>query len=161
MRAANIAPGLNRKFAAEQYSFLGEGVFEKVREEARAAIKTDITFEAVGSDIDPEAVAIATENAKRAGVSHLVHFHVADARKFWAEPEMIVLANPPYGERLGTPQEVEQLCADFGRAMAEGEQKSAYIISSLPDFERHYGKKATRRRKLYNGMLPCQLFMYF
>lgn len=161
MRAANIAPGLNRKFAAEHYSFLGEGVFDKVRKEARAAIRTDISFEAIGSDIDPEAVAIATENAKRAGVSQLVHFHVADARRFWAEPEMIVLANPPYGERLGTPQEVEQLCADFGRAMAAGEQKSAYIISSLPDFERHYGKKATRRRKLYNGMLPCQLFMYF
>ena len=88
-------------------------------------------------------------------------FEVADARYFIPKSDSIILANPPYGERLSTPQEAEDLMKEFGKQLEKQEYKSLYIISSLPDFERIIGKNANRRRKLYNGMLPCQLFMHF
>ncbi|MDO5136865.1 MAG: class I SAM-dependent RNA methyltransferase [Oscillospiraceae bacterium] len=161
MRAKNIAPGLNRHFAAEFYDFIGRDTFDAVRKEAKEQIKTDISFHAYGSDLETQAVSIANENAKRAGVSELCDFSVADARQFVSKPGSIILANPPYGERLSTPQEAEDLMRDFGKQLADQDYRSLYVISSLPDFERIFGRTANRRRKLYNGMLPCQLFMYY
>ena len=161
MRAKNIAPGLNRSFAAEHYSFIGRDIFGSVKEEARSQIKDGIAFRAYGSDIDPQAVSIAKENAKRASVGELCEFTEADARQFVPESGSIILANPPYGERLSNTQEAEKLMADFGKQLDGKDYRSLYIISSLADFERIFGKRASRRRKLYNGMLPCQLFMYF
>ena len=161
MRTKNIAPGLNRNFAAEFYDFIGKDTFDTVRKEAEEQIKTDISFRAYGSDLEPQAVSIANENAKRAGVSELCEFSVADARQFVPKPDSIILANPPYGERLSTPQEAEDLMRAFGKHLQGQNYRSLYIISSLPEFERIFGKTANRRRKLYNGMLPCQLFMYF
>lgn len=161
MRAKNIAPGLNRHFAAEYYDFIGKNTFTAVKKEAEDQIKNGISFHAYGSDIEPQAISIAKENAKRAGVYDLCDFEVADARKFVSKTGSIILANPPYGERLSTPQEAEDLMKEFGKQLEKQEYKGLYIISSLPDFERIIGKSANRRRKLYNGMLPCQLFMYF
>jgi len=161
MRAKNIAPGLHRHFASEYYDFIGKNTFDAVRKEAENQIKTDISFHAYGSDIEPQAISIAKENAKRAGVFDLCSFETADARHFVPKADSIILANPPYGERLSTPQEAEDLMKDFGKQLEKQDYKSLYIISSLPDFERIIGKSANRRRKLYNGMLPCQLFMYF
>ena len=161
MRALNMAPGLNRRFAAEEYDIIGKDIFDKVRSEARAAIRTDSEFRGIGSDIDPAAVKIAAENARRAGVDRYCSFLVADARELMPESGSLIITNPPYGERLSSPAEAEKLCSDFGRQVLGGPQRGTYVISSLPDFEKHFGGKASRRRKLYNGMIPCQLFMYF
>ena len=141
MRAKNIAPGLNRHFAAEFYDFIGRDTFDAVRKEAKEQIKTDISFHAYGSDLETQAVSIANENAKRAGVSELCDFSVADARQFVSKPGSIILANPPYGERLSTPQEAEDLMRDFGKQLADQDYRSLYVISSLPDFERIFGTK--------------------
>lgn len=161
MRARNLAPGMYRRFAAEHYDFIGRSCFAKAREEAKELVRHNIPFRAVGSDIDPEAVSIAKENAKRAGVFDLCEFRQADALQFTPEPDSIILANPPYGERLSSPKEAEDLMRGFGRQLQDKTYKGLYVISSLPDFERLFGTTAKRRRKLYNGMLPCQLFMYF
>ena len=161
MRAKNIAPGLKRRFAAEYYRFIGKARFDSAREEASAQIRSDIEFHGFGSDLDSKVALIATENAQRAGVSDLCSFNVADARSYTPRENAIILANPPYGERLSSPEEAEMLMRAFGKQLTNGKQRGAYIISSLPEFESFFGKKASRRRKLYNGMLPCQLYMYF
>lgn len=161
LRAKNIAPGLNRPFAGETYGFLGDGVFKTVKEKARAEIREDAEFFGRGFDIDPAAVETAMANAERAGVDDCVSFKQGDARTFEPCEDEIVLANPPYGERLMEESEVESLYRYFGANIFAKKFKGLYIISSHPEFERHIGKRATRRRKLYNGMLTCQLFMYF
>lgn len=161
MRAMNLAPGLSRHFAAEEYDIIGRDIFDEVRAEARGMIRQDVPFRGKGSDIDENAVRIAAENARRAGVEQYCSFAVADARELVPEPGSLIITNPPYGERLSSPEEAERLCSDFGKQVLSGDQRGIYVISSLPDFERHFGKQASRRRKLYNGMIPCQLFMYF
>ena len=161
MRACNRAPGLHRRFAAEHYDFLPIDAFQKAREEAKALERKPEGFQVFGSDLDPKAVEVAKDNAKRAGVEAYCHFSVQDARTFAPHENAIILANPPYGERLSSQEEAQELMAAFGAQLKAGKQKSAYIISSLPEFEHVFGTKATRRRKLYNGMIPCQLYMYF
>lgn len=161
LRAKNMAPGLKRPFAAEQYRFLGRQWFEQAREEARAEIDSAAGFCGRGFDIDSAAVEIARKNAERAGVADCLSFQQGDARQFAARADEIILANPPYGERLMSEREAEQLYAAFGANMAGQRYKGLYMISSHSEFERVFGKKASRRRKLYNGMIPCQLFMYF
>ena len=161
MRAMNLAPGLGRKFAAEEYDIVGKEIFDEVRQEARAQVKQDIRFTGHGSDIDENAIKIARDNARRAGVDKYCTFSVADATKLDPEAGALIITNPPYGERLSNPHDAEILCRDFGKRVADGPQRGVYLISSLPDFEKHFGKPASRRRKLYNGMIPCQLFMYF
>ena len=161
MRAMNMAPGLSRRFAAEEYDIVGREFFDEIRSEARSQIRNDVSFRGIGSDIDESAVRVASENAERAGVGHLCSFSVADARELDPPAGSLIITNPPYGERLSSPEEAEKLCTDFGKRVINGDQRGAYVISSLPDFEKHFGKQASRRRKLYNGMIPCQLFMYF
>ncbi|MEA5051160.1 MAG: class I SAM-dependent RNA methyltransferase [Oscillospiraceae bacterium] len=161
LRARGIAPGLRRAFAGEQYGFLGAGAFDRAREQARAEMHADVPFAGRGSDIDPAAVALAADNAKRAGVADCVRFEVADARRTVFSPNETVMANPPYGERLMDEKEAAALYAAFGENIFAQRCRGLYVISSHPEFERCIGRKAVRRRKLYNGMLPCQLFMYF
>lgn len=161
LRAKNMAPGLKRAFSGERYRFLGRPHFERAREEARAEIDHAALFRGRGFDIDPAAVEVARKNAERAGVADCLTFRQGDAREFDAQADEIILANPPYGERLMSEREAEQLAAAFGAQLAARRYKSLYIMSSHPEFERVFGKKASRRRKLYNGMIPCQLFMYF
>ena len=162
LRAKNMAPGLNRPFAAENYDFLGGApVFRQAREEARAQIRSDADFVGFGSDIDPAAIETAQANAQRAGVADCVSFEKADARELTAQANDLILANPPYGERLMDDQAVGRLYTEFGKRLFKQTFKGLYMISSHPEFERLIGRKAVRRRKLYNGMLPCQLYMYF
>ncbi len=161
LRAKNIAPGLRRGFAAEQYGFIGRAVFDEAREEARAAVREDAAFFGAGSDIDPAAVDIARANAERAGVDDCVAFSVADARQVRFGEGEVVLANPPYGERLMDEEQALALCRAFYANYKKYDAKGLYIISSSPELEKSFGQRAARRRKLYNGMLPCQLYMYF
>ncbi|MEG0750932.1 MAG: class I SAM-dependent RNA methyltransferase [Oscillospiraceae bacterium] len=161
LRARNIAPGIRRNFAAESYGFLGDRAFDLAREEARDAVDADAPFAGRGIDIDDTAVATARDNAKRAGIADCVSFECGDATNFRAREGEIILANPPYGERLLDTASAEKLYEQFGKNILAQRTKGVYVISSGSDFEKQFGKKAARRRKLYNGMIPCQLYMYF
>ena len=160
-KAMNIAPGLKRRFAAERYSFVPAALWAEQRQKALAESKLDVGFEAFGYDIDPAAVAQANVNAKLAGVENRCHFEVADVATFAAKPEAIVLTNPPYGERLGTIEGAAKLARTLGQQMEASPCAGLYAITADMDFELHYGKRANKRRKMYNGMIPCQLYMYY
>ena len=160
-KAMNIAPGLKRRFAAERYSFVPAALWAEQRQKALAESKLDVGFEAFGYDIDPAAVAQANVNAKLAGVENRCHFEVADVADFAARPEAIVLTNPPYGERMNTIEGAAKLARTLGQQMAEQPCAGLYAITADMEFESHYGKRANKRRKMYNGMIPCQLYMYY
>lgn len=160
-KALNIAPGLRRRFAAERYGFVPAAVWAEQRRKALEAAKPDAGFEGVGYDIDPAAVALANANAKLAGVDKRCRFEVADVRDFAARPEALILTNPPYGERLGSLDEAAGLARIFGRRMQEHPAAGVNVITADMEFEAHYGKRATKRRKMYNGMIPCQIYMYY
>lgn len=157
----NIAPGVNRGFAAESFPFIKREVWRSAREEARdGEVKT--AFEAYASDIDPECVALTEKNAKLAGVSEIVRPKLLDCRKISAPGRRgTIVTNPPYGERLGTLAEVEKLYREIGEHFRSLSPWQVYIITSHPSFERFYGKKADKIRKLYNGMIPCYLYQFF
>ncbi len=161
LKARNIAPGLQRSFAAEHYAFLPPGLFDEEREKARQAICHDAPFAARGSDIDPAMVALAQQNAKKAGVGGCCSFEVADAACCAPRPEEIMLTNPPYGERMMEDAAVAALERSLGEATRRHPPHSAYIITADAAFERHFGRRATKRRKVYNGMIPCQIYMYY
>ena len=160
-KAMNIAPGLRRRFAAERYGFIPAQVWAEQRSKALGEARLDAAFEGVGYDIDPAAVALANANAKLAGVEKRCRFEVADVRNFEARPEAIVLTNPPYGERLGSLNEAAQLAHIFGQRMEQHPAAGVNVITADLEFETHYGKRATKRRKMYNGMIPCQIYMYY
>ena len=157
------APGLNRGFASEKYDFLPKNIWSRAREEARTKIDDSSAFEAYGSDIDKDILEYAKANAARAGVEGRIKFFQADATKI-TKPEDIrgtVVCNPPYGERLLTQSEVEKLYRNMGNNFAKLSPWQIYILSSCVNFEKLYGKRADKARKLYNGMIPCNLYQYF
>lgn len=160
-KALNIAPGLRRRFAAEQFDFVPAEVWRAERAKAIEQAKPDAAFEGFGYDIDPAAVALATANAKLAGVGDRCHFEVADVKDFVPRDGATVLTNPPYGERLGDAAEAATLAAVLGKAWHAHPGAGLYAITADADFEKHFGGKATKRRKIYNGMIPCQVYMYF
>ena len=160
-KAMNIAPGLRRRFAAEQFDFVPASLWAEERQKALAAVRPDAAFEGFGSDIDPAAVALAAANAKLAGVGERCHFEVCDVKDFTPQPQAIVLTNPPYGERLGDAAEAAALARTLGQVWNAAPTAGLYAITADADFEAHFGKKAAKRRKIYNGMIPCQLYMYF
>ena len=160
-KALNLAPGLRRRFAAEHFAFLPAEVWAQQREKARAEIRLDAAFAGVGYDIDPDAVALANANAKLAGVGDRCRFAVADIKDFTPAANATVLTNPPYGERLGDAAEAAALARTLGQVWQRHPRQGLYAITADAEFEQHFGKKATRRRKIYNGMIPCQLYMYY
>lgn len=161
MMMRGIAPGVNRSFAAEEFAFIDKLVWKRAREEAREGEhKTD--FVAFASDIDTNAVALAEKNAFLAGVSDTVKVFECDARKISADGRRgTIVTNPPYGERLGTRREAEELYKQIGEHFRGLSPWQVYVITSHPQFERFYGKRADKVRKLYNGMLPCYFYQYF
>ena len=158
--AKNRAPGLNRDFPAARWPGFEKPVWDAARSEARAH-EFHGDYRITGSDIDPGAIEIARENAKRAGVDDVVRFEVADALAFDRKTEKgILVTNPPYGERIMEKREAEALYAGFGRAYRAAENWKLYLLSAHTEFERCFGKSADKKRKLYNGMIKCDLFMY-
>ena len=162
MMAANIAPGLRRYFAAERFGFIPTKVWQEERTRAQDLIRHNIEFEAHGFDIDSACVDLTMENAKKAGVSKYIKASVADIADFTPpEKRCLTITNPPYGERLLDVKAAEQLYKTMGERFLEGEGRKYYVISPHDEFEKHFGREADKRRKLYNGMIKCQLFMYF
>ena len=160
LAAKNRAPGIRRHFSAERWDFLPGAIWDTVREEARAREFAG-DYHIFASDIDPKAVTMARENAKRAGVDDCISFSVADAREFSRNTDRgVIVTNPPYGERLMEKREAEALYAAFGRAYRETHGWQLYLLSSHTEFERSCGRTASKKRKLYNGTIKCDLFMY-
>lgn len=160
--AKNMAPGLKRNFAAERFGKEWATAFADCRAAALEEIRTGIDFRAFGSDIDPKAVALALENAKKAGVSDQVQAKAGDIADFqMPEERSIVITNPPYGERLLDIQNAERIYRIMGQRMPKAPGKKYFVICPNDDFEARFGRPADKRRKLYNGMIRCQLFSYF
>lgn len=160
-KALNLAPGLRRRFAAEHFDFVPPEVWAEQRQKALSEVRRDAAFEGVGYDIDPAAVALANANAKLAGVGDRCRFEVADVKDFMPDRNATVLTNPPYGERLGDASEADSLARTLGQVWQRHPGQGLYAITADADFEQHFGKKAARRRKIYNGMILCQLYMYY
>ena len=159
--AKNRAPGISRRFSAMDWTTLDQSVWSLAVEEARSR-EFSGDYRIVGSDIDPAALRIARENAVRAGVDDVVRFEKADASEFARKTENgIIVTNPPYGERIMEKQEAETLYRSFGKAWSATENWKLYLLSSHTEFERCFGTPAAKKRKLYNGMIKCDLFMYF
>ena len=159
--ARNRAPGLSRSFSAQRWRWLDSGLWLAAAGEAMDK-EYHGTYDIWGGDIDPRAVAIARSNAEKAEVEDTVRFAVADAAAFRREePYGRIVTNPPYGERILEKKEAEGLYRAFGaavRALPPGWRVS--VLSSHTEFERTFGRPADRKRKLYNGMLKCDLFQY-
>lgn len=160
--ARNIAPGLNRDFVCEQWEWVPKDMVDTVRDEADDAADYDSEFDISGSDIDPDMVAIAKKNAQAAGLSQDVHFTEGDATSFTTDKlNGVIVANPPYGERLSDEESVQSLYKGMGRAFKPLKTWSKYILTSDLDFETVYGQRATKKRKLYNGALRTDLYQYW
>ena len=158
--AQNRAPGLMRQFAAESWDWLAPSLWQAEREQATAQIQ-EKELQIFGSDIDPACVQLSQENAKKAGLDGIVQYSQQDAcRLDYRQMSGTMLCNPPYGERLGDIEEAQALYHRLGEACAKSSLKK-YILTSDEEFEHFFGKKADKRRKLYNGMLKCNLYMYF
>ncbi len=162
MHAAHIAPGLNRFFAAEKFPFIPDKIWREERTAAMDAIRHNIDFEAHGFDIDKNCVELTLANAKKIGVERYVKASVRDIKDFTLpEGRILTITNPPYGERLLDIKAAEELYRTMGNVFEKTEGKKYYIISPHDEFENIFGRPADKRRKLYNGMIKCQLFMYF
>lgn len=162
MMAKKMAPGLRRSFASERFAFIDEKVWREERSRAQDLILRNVDFTATGFDIDPDAVALTERNAKFSGVEKYVKASVKDVREFKAPSERcLVLANPPYGERLLDLKEAEELYKVMGEKFTFGDGQKYFVISPHDEFEKIFGTTADKRRKLYNGMIKCQLYMYF
>lgn len=161
MIGLNIAPGINRKFVSEKWRNIDENIWREVRKEAYQKMNTDLDFKIYGSDIDPESIKIAKENAEIAGVEDYIDFKVADATTFSSDMEYgIMVSNPPYGERLEDRDTVSALYKRLGSMTKKLKNWSYYFITSYDNFEYDFGEKATKNRKLYNGMLKTYFYQY-
>ena len=162
LMALNIAPGVNRRFTADTWRQVPRAVWDEERRLAREAEKRDVPFRAYGSDIDEAALAAARANARRAGVEEYITFEKKDIREFAPVTEKAtVIVNPPYGERLLDDQAAKALCRILGRQFTPAPGRSYTVITADEDFEKSFGRKADKRRKLYNGMIKCQAYMFF
>ena len=162
MKALHIAPGRQRNFDFTAWACAPKGVLEQAKQEAKDLELRTAKPIIFGSDINPEAISIAKYHAKRAGVEKYIRFSVADARAFYSEQKYgVLLSNPPYGERLSEEKEVQRLMSAFGKNFRSLPEWNAYVLTSLPDFERHFGKRADKKKKLFNAHLVCGFYSYF
>ncbi len=161
MAAAKIMPGARRAFDAEAWAFYDTAFWQQLKEEAIAGESYE-KLPITASDISAECVQLTMDNAKRAGVADLMTIRRADALGVhYTGRKGVLITNPPYGQRLLDVESAAELADDFGKALADTPDLKKYIISMDEQFEEHFGHKATKRRKLYNGMLKCQLYMYY
>ncbi len=162
LHATHTAPGLNRFFAAERFDAIPDSVWRQERTAAMDAIKKNIEFSAVGYDVDPACVELTLQNAKKAGVEKYVKAYIGDVKDYKiGEGRQLLITNPPYGERLLDVAAAEQLYKTMGQVFEKSDGKKYYVISPHDEFEKFFGRQADKRRKFYNGMIKCQLFMYF
>lgn len=161
MIGRNIAPGLNRTFVSEKWDAIPKKLWEDARKHARSSINNS-EFKIYASDIDSKVLNVAIANAKKANVSDNIVFERKDAVDFNnSQSGGIIITNPPYGERLSEAGEVSKLYKKIGHTFSKLDNWSLFILTSFEEFERNFGKKANKNRKLYNGRLQCYLYQYF
>lgn len=162
MIAANIAPGMNREFTAESWTnLIPKQLWYDAVQEANELVEKDIQVDIQGYDLDAEVVKAARENAKRAGVEHLIHFQQRDVSKM-SHPKKygFIITNPPYGERLEDKADLPKLYAVIGEVYKNLDAWSMYMITSFADAERYIGRKADKNRKIYNGMIKTYFYQF-
>ncbi len=158
----NIAVGLSRKFAFEKWAFIDPDYLKEARKKAYAAIDYDKELALYGSDIDDRAIAIAKENAELAGVDDCIEFKTLDVLNWQPkQKEIKIISNVPYGERLSDKKSVLTLYQKLGKIIEEHPEYACFILTSNDDFERAFGRKADRNRKLYNGKIRCYYYQYY
>ena len=158
--AKNRAPGLNRNFSAEKFNFIAPTDFTQARETAKNG-EFSGDYQIFASDIESSAIDIALASAKRAGVADCIKFEVANALSFSRTTSRgVIVTNPPYGKRLLEESAAGEIYTAFGKIMAQNTEWDSLVLSSHADFERLFGKRADKKRKLYNGMIKCTLFIY-
>lgn len=160
MIAKNKAPGVYRRFSAEAFSWMDPKLWGEVRTEAKDR-EFHGNYRILGSDNDPKCVSLAMANARKAGLGDLIDFRDGDATKLSLPcDEGILICNPPYGQRMMEQQSAQRLYAALGRHLKFADGWKKYVITSEPEFEHYFGKRADKKRKLYNGMIKCDYYMY-
>jgi putative N6-adenine-specific DNA methylase len=158
----NIAPGMNREFASENWPIIPREIWREARKETHDLARYDEPLEIIGTDIDEEALKIARANAEEAMVRDSIHFQRMDMRDLKTKKKYgKIICNPPYGERIGEEKEVERLYRDMGAVYSTLDTWSYYIITSNENFEQLFGKPASKKRKLFNGNLKVDYYQYF
>lgn len=158
--ARNKAPGMYRRFSGESFPWLPASVWGEVRAEAKDK-EFQGNYRILGSDNDPKCVSLAMANARKAGVENVAKFQDGDATKMSLPSDSgILICNPPYGQRMLEQKSAQQLYTALGRHLRYADGWKKYIITSEPEFEHYFGKRCDKKRKLYNGMIQCNYFMY-
>ncbi len=161
MIGRNIAPGLNRNFVSEQWEIIPSELWEDIRRHAGNSVNNK-DFRILASDINGGVLKTARENAQKAGVYENIMFNKLDVKDLSSKDKYgYVITNPPYGERLGESVEAMELYSTMGRVFSKLQGFGFFVITSHPDFERCFGRKADKNRKLYNGRLKCYFYQYF
>lgn len=162
MIGQNIAPGYNREFDSEQWPWIGSKIWDEVRAEAEEQADYDQPLNILGTDIDHRMIQIAEENVIEAGFAGIVRLQQRQVTDFTTTEENgVVIGNPPYGERIGEVEVIEEMIGDMGQMFSKYPTWSVYMLSSMEGFEKLYGQKATKKRKLYNGFIRTDLFQFW
>ncbi|MFD1030833.1 THUMP domain-containing class I SAM-dependent RNA methyltransferase [Metaplanococcus flavidus] len=162
MIGQNIAPGYNREFDSEKWPWIGEAIWKEVREQAEEMENYDQPLNILGTDIDHNMVKIAEQNAREAGFGDIIQFQQRQVKDFaTTEENGVIIGNPPYGERIGEIEVIEEMIKDMGNVFSKHLTWSVYILSSMARFESLYGQPATKKRKLFNGFIRTDLFQFW
>ncbi|MGG1658905.1 THUMP domain-containing class I SAM-dependent RNA methyltransferase [Brevibacillus sp. NRS-1366] len=158
----NIAPGMNREFVSESWPVIPKTAWREARAETHDLARYDQKLEIIGTDLDDEILKIARRNATEAGVDDLIHFQRMDVRDVRTKRKYgYLICNPPYGERLGEWKQVSRMYREMGQTFAAMDTWSFYIITSDEQFEEHFGRTASKKRKLYNGNIKVDYYQFF
>lgn len=162
MIAKNIAPGLKREFAAENWPVIPKNLWENARTEAMDLVKREQVIRIQGTDIDEKAINLARYHAREAGVDEFIHLQCMPVSRISSRYKYgFIICNPPYGERSGEIKSVEKLYSQIGQIFNKFDTWSFYILTSHPEFEKFFGRKADKKRKLYNGRIMCNYYQFF
>lgn len=159
LSALKIPSGINRDFDYLSWKGVNRDLFEKIKEKAISEIDTEREVRISGFDIDENQLKLARKHAEIAGVKDKIHFQKADMRDFSSRfSHGVIISNPPYGERLSERREIEKLYRDYGKMVKTLDEWCCYTLTSVDDFERLFGRKADKKRKIYNGKLECNFY---
>lgn len=158
----NIAPGFNREFAAEDWEFIRNKYWDEAFQEAEDLANYDEKLDIIGSDIDHKMIEISKANSLEAGLGELVTWKQMQVSDLTVRNENgYIIANPPYGQRIGDQEAVQKMYQDLGNIMKSHPSWSVYVLTALESFEKHYGANATKKRKLFNGFIKTDYYQYF
>lgn len=162
MIGQNLAPGYNREFLSEDWPWMSKKIWDEVRLEAEDLANYDQHLDITGTDIDPRMIEVASNNAVEAGFADLIHWKQRQLRDFTTTSlDGVMIGNPPYGERIGEKEEIEQMVQDMGHMMEKHPTWSVYMLSSMEKFEENFGRRATKKRKLFNGFIQTEFYQYW